>query len=80
VRCGRRRRPGRVVSLSLPSRDLAGTIPPAITFLRRLYLRSNVFSGGEIPRAIGQLHRLRELVVVRFLAESKIISRNHAML
>ncbi|CAO2151290.1 unnamed protein product [Urochloa humidicola] len=64
VTCSRRH-PGRVVSLSLPSRDLGGTISPAIgnlASLRKLDLRSNMFY-GEVPHTIGRLHRLRELVI-----------------
>ncbi|TVU42698.1 hypothetical protein EJB05_09118, partial [Eragrostis curvula] len=59
------RHPGRVVSLSLPSRGLDGSISPAVgnlTFLRALDLRSNMLS-GEVPRTIGRLHRLRQLVI-----------------
>ncbi|XBI95380.1 hypothetical protein VPH35_031864 [Triticum aestivum] len=65
VACSRRH-PGRVVSLSLPSKDLVGSISPAIgnlTFLRTLQLGSNVLS-GEIPHTIGRLRRLRHLSLV----------------
>ncbi|CAL5013134.1 unnamed protein product [Urochloa decumbens] len=62
VTCSRRT-PTRVVALSLPSRNLAGTLSPAIgnlTFLRALNLSSNGLY-GEIPPSVGRLRRLRVL-------------------
>ncbi|KAL6842760.1 hypothetical protein ACP4OV_027604 [Aristida adscensionis] len=62
VTCGRRR-PARVVALSLPSAGLAGMLSPAIgnlTFLRWLNLSNNGFRGG-IPPTIGRLRRLSVL-------------------
>jgi Leucine-rich repeat (LRR) protein len=49
------------MALSLPSRNLAGTLSPAIgnlTFLRLLNLSSNGLH-GEIPETVGRLRRLR---------------------
>uniref|UniRef100_A0A0E0C1U3 Receptor kinase-like protein Xa21 n=1 Tax=Oryza meridionalis TaxID=40149 RepID=A0A0E0C1U3_9ORYZ len=60
VTCSRRRSI-RVVSLSLPSSNLTGTLSPAIgnlTFLRLLNLKFNGIS-GEIPPSVGRLRRLR---------------------
>uniref|UniRef100_A0A0E0FGC7 Receptor kinase-like protein Xa21 n=1 Tax=Oryza nivara TaxID=4536 RepID=A0A0E0FGC7_ORYNI len=62
VKCSRHR-PTRVVGLSLPSSNLAGTLPPAIgnlTFLRWLNLSSNGLH-GEIPPSLGRLQHLRIL-------------------
>lgn len=61
----RRRRPGRVVALSLASSNLSGTLSPAIgnlTFLRVLNLSSNALHGG-IPETVGRLRRLTALDV-----------------
>jgi Leucine-rich repeat (LRR) protein len=58
-----RRHPGRVASLDISSRQLSGTISPAIgnlTFLRKLNLGSNMLA-GEVPGAIGRLRRLHFL-------------------
>jgi hypothetical protein len=63
VTCTRRRHPGRVASLDISSRQLSGTISPAIgnlTFLRKLNLGSNMLD-GEVPGAIGRLRRLHFL-------------------
>ncbi|BAB03631.1 putative protein kinase Xa21 [Oryza sativa Japonica Group] len=62
VKCSRHR-PTRVVGLSLPSSNLAGTLPPAIgnlTFLRWFNLSSNGLH-GEIPPSLGHLQHLRIL-------------------
>uniref|UniRef100_A0A0E0BX87 Receptor kinase-like protein Xa21 n=1 Tax=Oryza meridionalis TaxID=40149 RepID=A0A0E0BX87_9ORYZ len=58
-----RRTPARVVALSMPSSNLAGTLSPAIgnlTFLRWLNLSSNELH-GEIPPSVGRLRRLQVL-------------------
>ncbi|XP_047961932.1 probable LRR receptor-like serine/threonine-protein kinase At3g47570 [Salvia hispanica] len=53
--------PSRVVSLSLPSQGLFGSLSPHIgnlSFLRIIDLQNNTFS-GLIPQEIGRLRRLR---------------------
>ncbi|KAJ1269818.1 hypothetical protein BS78_06G007100 [Paspalum vaginatum] len=62
VACSRRH-PDRVVSVSLPNRNLGGSISPVIgnlTFLRTLDLSHNML-GGEIPHTVSQLRRLHSL-------------------
>ncbi|KAF0918257.1 hypothetical protein E2562_023340 [Oryza meyeriana var. granulata] len=64
VTCSRRR-PTRVVALSLSSGNLAGALSPAIgnlTFLQKLNLSSNELY-GEIPPSLGRLRRLQILDV-----------------
>ncbi|KAJ9559330.1 hypothetical protein OSB04_013944 [Centaurea solstitialis] len=59
--CGLRHR--RVVTLSLRSRGLSGSISPAIgnlSFLRELLLENNSFT-GNVPQEVGKLSRLRIL-------------------
>ncbi|KAJ6823577.1 pentatricopeptide repeat-containing proteinisoform X1 [Iris pallida] len=62
VVCGHRH-PDRVVSLTLTSLGLVGTIPPHLanlTFLRTIDLSSNHFH-GPIPQELSRLYRLQKL-------------------
>ncbi|KAL6839025.1 hypothetical protein ACP4OV_031079 [Aristida adscensionis] len=62
VTCGKRHR-WRVVSLSLTSQGLTGTISPSVSNLTFLHSLNLSFNGlqGEIPPSIGSLRRLRSL-------------------